>query len=247
MLQNLNVESTSECVPMGKVWKHGNGRINARWWVWADLSCPAVSQSCRVTLVEPTVKVFIWKSIPDGLVALVEGLGHGAGLTEKLTHSGANPPLQLPRAEAMNEGGLTHPGASQENHFEDLLRTCTRLLQFRRKHQKCHSDICHPGVEYTPHRSFRLVRFVTPDTIRGMGSLGLLQLTRWVQPSSEQKKKRTDTNEPLLRTNGMASLQRETPTLAVACPVTCSYLWLSPASAKSLWESKNVHVESEAE
>lgn len=218
--------------------------------MWADLSCPAVSQSCRVTVAEPTVKVFIWKSIPDGLHVLVVGLGHTghvAGLTVKLTHSGVHPPLQLPCAEAMDEGGLTHPGASQENHFEDSLRTCTRLLQFRRKHRTCHSDICYAGVEYTPHRSFCLVRFVTPDNISGMGYLGLLQLTRWAQLSSEQKKKRIDTNQPLLRTNGTASLRRETPTFVMACPVTCSYLWLSPASAKSLWESKNVHVESEAE
>lgn len=29
-----------------------------------DLSCPAVSHSCRVTLLEPSVIVFIWKSMP---------------------------------------------------------------------------------------------------------------------------------------------------------------------------------------
>lgn len=29
-----------------------------------DLSCPAVSQSCRMTVVEPKERVLIWKSIP---------------------------------------------------------------------------------------------------------------------------------------------------------------------------------------
>lgn len=32
--------------------------------VTSDLSCPAVSQSCRVIVVEPRFKVFIWKSTP---------------------------------------------------------------------------------------------------------------------------------------------------------------------------------------
>lgn len=40
----------------------------------SDLSCPAVSQSCRVTLVEPRLKVFIWKSIAGGATRFIDFL-----------------------------------------------------------------------------------------------------------------------------------------------------------------------------
>lgn len=41
----------------------GNNKYNSTADL-SDLSCPAVSQSCIVTVVEPRVKVFMWKSRP---------------------------------------------------------------------------------------------------------------------------------------------------------------------------------------
>lgn len=164
-----------------------------------DLSWPAVSHSCRVTVVEPTVKVFIWKSIPAGFQGFLTGFSHTENrvwVEAKLTHSGVHPLLRLAGAEATDEGGLPHSRAPQKDHLEHSLRTHTCFLQFRHKHPRYHWDFFYaflgsqpffPGIEDTHRLSLCLFSFLTSATVRRMGTLGLLQLFRCAQPSSETK------------------------------------------------------------
>lgn len=89
--------------------------------VTSDLSCPAVSQSCRAMVVEPRVKVFIWKSIPRSSRPMVsyftyiyteECVNHcdnGVMIKEKLTDSSAHFTVEVSSAVVLDEGGLTHP------------------------------------------------------------------------------------------------------------------------------------------
>lgn len=149
----------------------------------------------------------------------------------------------------MDEGGLPHSRASQKNHFEHSLRTRTRLLQFRHKRPTYHCEFFKLtafvlGLNTLPTWVCACSVLSHPTLLEGWG---LLVCSNSLDERSRLQKERTHTNQLLHHTNRIASLWWKTQTSSVARLAVCSYLWLSPASAKSLLESKNVHVKSEAE
>lgn len=110
--------------------------------VISDLSCPAVSQSCSAIVVEPRVKVFILKSIPENnkgpwfhtLRTHRGAVGnHCERLikTENLTNSSAHFTVEVSCAVLLDEGALTHLWITQEYHLEHSLRTDNFALKFR--------------------------------------------------------------------------------------------------------------------
>lgn len=174
-------------------------------------------------------------------------IGNGVREKAKRTDGGAQFPPQLSRAGAVDEGGFSHSRASQENHFEHSRRPRPRarfleVRQERAGHHLWSSQRSSWGRQRPPPE--------TAPVLLGHSRLCRTELAPWVAPappmSSAVFRNKERTNQPRRRTNCTTRLQRGTQTFSVAFPGVCSYLWLSPASAKSLLESKSVHVESEA-
>lgn len=90
-------------------------------------------------MVEPTVTVFIWKSIPANSEVLClkhteEPADHvlsRASTKEKLTDGGVHSSVQASCAVVLDKGGLTHSCVTQEYHLKQSLRTDNFALKFK--------------------------------------------------------------------------------------------------------------------
>lgn len=256
MLQNLNKQSTTERVvrvytqhkSLKTIEKHKSTLARVRFtspallcpkaaeWRWqsprlksssGSLDLPGSTRSLRVSVTLKTECE--WKqSLPTvALVCLCSCPVQKRWMKEVF------PTPELPRKTTLNtRWGLALVFCSSDTSIQRIIVSFFQLTAFVLRLNTLPTWVCACSV------------LSRPTLLEGWG---LSVCSNSLDERSRLQKERTHTNQLLHHTNRIASLWWKTQTSSVARLVVCSYLWLSPASAKSLLESKNVHVKSEAE